>query len=51
MLKFSCPKCGRRSIYTRTNGIVRCSVCGYEGKREEFFHEEDSKKGKTKKTV
>jgi len=49
-MDFKCPKCGRRSIYTKKNGTVRCFICGYEGKKEEFFGEEDKKK-KTKKAV
>ena len=44
MLNFRCPKCGRKSIYSKKDGRVRCFVCGYEGKREEFFDDENKDK-------
>ena len=29
-----CPHCGRKSIYFRKDGSVRCTACGYEGEVE-----------------
>lgn len=33
----ACPRCGSVTIFTRQRSNTRyCSVCGYEGKAEEF---------------
>jgi uncharacterized Zn finger protein (UPF0148 family) len=32
--KPTCPKCGRKTIYFRKDGSVRCTACGYDGKAE-----------------
>ncbi|RLE08114.1 hypothetical protein DRZ78_01785 [Candidatus Aerophobetes bacterium] len=32
----ACPRCGKRFIYARRDGKIRCWHCGYIGKREEF---------------
>lgn len=26
-----CPKCGRKTIYFRKDGSVKCRACGYDG--------------------
>ena len=30
-----CPKCGRKTIYFRKDGSIKCRACGYDGKLEE----------------
>jgi len=29
-----CPKCGRKTIYFRKDGSVKCRACGYDGMPE-----------------
>jgi len=37
-----CPKCGSKEIRARIKtGELWCRRCGYVGKREEFFKEEE----------
>ena len=26
-----CPNCGKKGVYFRKDGSVRCKACGYEG--------------------
>jgi uncharacterized Zn finger protein (UPF0148 family) len=30
-----CPKCGRKTIYFRKDGSIRCTACGYDEKGKE----------------
>jgi len=29
-----CKKCGRKTVYFRKNGTVRCTACGYDSADE-----------------
>jgi uncharacterized Zn finger protein (UPF0148 family) len=33
--KLACPKCGKKAIYFRKDGSVRCNRCGYESEKKE----------------